>query len=518
MYLLSSLGRSLAMCAMAAMLSPVTVLGGGTADHSKFKELQVHFNSGQEVTRACLSCHTEAAKQIMKTTHWTWEALNPRSNQVLGKRRMANNFCIAISSNQAYCTSCHIGYGWKDASFDFSAEENVDCLVCHDTSGVYRKPSGLAGHPVYKQMEFPPGSGEILRPVDLNRVAVSVGRTSRYTCGACHEYGGGGDAVKHGDLDSSLNVAEREVDVHMDVLGHDFSCATCHMTEEHKVPGSRFAPTAKDRGGAHIRGKEYPTPPGTCEACHGNRPHTLDTMAKHTPPPGFTHVGLAAIVNNHTDKVSCQTCHIPAMARGGVPTKLTWDWSQAGKMGPDGKPFKIKDEEGHIIYDTRKGAFTLGHDVIPEYVWFNGVVKYTLIGDKVDKSAEPIAINRFEGSATDGESRIWPVKVFRGVQPYDPVYKNLVVVHSYGTDKDAFFEHFNWERAIKRGMADFGVPFSGKVDFIKTEMMWPLTHMIAPKEDTLACKECHNRRGSLAEGRLKNVKGLKRIPPMDMGY
>jgi hypothetical protein len=36
-----------------------------TADHSKFIQLQKPFKSGQEVTEACLSCHTEAAKQVM---------------------------------------------------------------------------------------------------------------------------------------------------------------------------------------------------------------------------------------------------------------------------------------------------------------------------------------------------------------------------------------------------------------------------------------------------------------------
>jgi len=35
-----------------------------TADHSKFKELQREFKTGPELTRACLSCHTEAAGQI----------------------------------------------------------------------------------------------------------------------------------------------------------------------------------------------------------------------------------------------------------------------------------------------------------------------------------------------------------------------------------------------------------------------------------------------------------------------
>ena len=43
-----------------------------TADHSKFKELDRVFDSGPEVTKACLTCHTEAATQIHKTQHWTW--------------------------------------------------------------------------------------------------------------------------------------------------------------------------------------------------------------------------------------------------------------------------------------------------------------------------------------------------------------------------------------------------------------------------------------------------------------
>jgi len=45
-----------------------------TADHSKFKALQQVFNSGPEVTKACLSCHTEASKQLHKTQHWRWSS------------------------------------------------------------------------------------------------------------------------------------------------------------------------------------------------------------------------------------------------------------------------------------------------------------------------------------------------------------------------------------------------------------------------------------------------------------
>ncbi len=32
------------------------------------------FKTGQDVTRACLQCHPDAAKEMMATTHWTWES------------------------------------------------------------------------------------------------------------------------------------------------------------------------------------------------------------------------------------------------------------------------------------------------------------------------------------------------------------------------------------------------------------------------------------------------------------
>jgi hypothetical protein len=67
---------------------------------------------------------------------------------------------------------------------------------------------------------------------------------------------------------------------------------------------------------------------------------------------------------------------MPTFARGGVPTKMGWDWSTAGRMNANGKPFKRKDEKGHVVYDSRKGDVLLGEDAVPDYVWFNGTVSY----------------------------------------------------------------------------------------------------------------------------------------------
>ena len=452
-----------------------------TADHSKFKELQREFQSGPEVTKACLTCHTEAAGQIHRTKHWKWEHLNPDSGQTLGKKHILNNFCISIASNYSACTSCHIGYGWKDANFDFSVKENVDCLVCHDTTGIYKKPPGLAGNPVIKDMELPPGSGKIVKGIDITKVAQKVGKSSRDTCGACHFFGGGGDAVKHGDLDSSMAAPDRELDVHMDATGLDFTCATCHKTSSHDVAGSRYTPTAMDKGGAHIRGKEDNSNPATCVSCHGNGPHKKEER-----------------LNQHATKVACQTCHIPAFARGGVATKMNWDWSTAGERDAEGKQVVRKDDKGRVIYESRKGTFTLGENVKPEYFWFNGDVNYTLVTDKIEKSEGVIRINWLGGSPTDGKSLIWPVKVFRGSQPFDPINKTLVKPHTAGNDDTGYWKNLVWDKAVEAGMKDAGLPFSGQVDFVKTEMFWPITHMVAPKENALACVECHSKNGRLA--------------------
>jgi octaheme c-type cytochrome (tetrathionate reductase family) len=487
--------------AVAAEQEANKTAGSSTADHTKFDELKQDFKTGPEVTEACLKCHTEAARQVHATKHWTWEFLNPVTKQQLGKKHVINNFCTSVTSNQTFCSACHVGYGWSDDNFDFTAENKVDCLACHDTTGKYKKIPGLSGHPNYKVMEWPPHSGKFREPTDLQKIAQNVGKTSRQTCGACHFYGGGGNAVKHGDLDSSLTNARRYLDVHMDADGLNFSCGKCHLSDSHEVSGSRYAPTAADNKGALIRGSRVGRNPTTCVACHGNAPH----------PPGTAAVEK---LNFHTDKIACQTCHIPAYARGQLATKMTWDWSTAGRLGEKGERLQIKGSEGRVIYDSKKGDFTYERYVIPEYVWFNGDVKFTLFGDKVNGS-EVVRINEFLGSADDPGSRIWPVKTFRGKQPYDVGNQTLAVFHTAGNDDSAFWANYNWDKAMEWGMKAAGAEYSGEMAFVETEMSWPITHMVAPKEDALQCAQCHKENGRLQAVSGVYMPGRNNTPMLD---
>lgn len=64
-----------------------------TADHSKHEVLKQNFKSGPEVTKACLTCHSEAAAQFHKTIHWTWLDPATAESHVLGKGGLSiNNF------------------------------------------------------------------------------------------------------------------------------------------------------------------------------------------------------------------------------------------------------------------------------------------------------------------------------------------------------------------------------------------------------------------------------------------
>ena len=484
-------------------------LGKSTADHSRFKQLDQDFKSGPEVTRACLECHTEAAKQVHSSKHWNWEFTNPVDGKKVGKKNMVNNFCTATTSNEKGCTSCHIGYGWKDnVSFDFKSEENVDCVVCHDTTGSYRKLPGDAGNPITERKEFPAKSGKFVDPVDLRKVAQNVGKTSRQTCGKCHFFGGGDNGVKHGDLDSSMTNPPRYLDVHMDAKGLNFTCSTCHQSDAHEVAGSRVLVNAADSNVASKRGDKQAYTGGrnaaSCQSCHGNTPHH-EAKAKD----GKTiDAGKLAKLDQHTDKIACPTCHVPEFARGGIATKMSWDWSTATRKGADGKPLQIKDSAGRPAYDAKKGDFVWEKDVIPEYRWLNGKSRYVVMGEPIDPT-RLVEINRFEGGPDDPASRIWPLKVHRGKQPYDTEHKTLAVMHTFGNDDTALWTNYDMPKAIAEGMRVAGLPYSGKFDYVKTEMSWPITHMVAPKQDALSCAQCHAQ-----GGRLDQVKGIY-IPGRD---
>lgn len=104
--------------------------------------------------------------------------------------------------------------------------------------------------------------------------------------------------MQHGDLDSSLKNPPKDL-MYMAKDGANMVCSDCHTFNSHQPSGSRYAATARSHGLDLPRNDHNQA---TCESCHSSSPHQQ------------------ARLNMHTGKLACQTCHIPAFARGGVAT------------------------------------------------------------------------------------------------------------------------------------------------------------------------------------------------------
>lgn len=405
-------------------------------DHSAIVEGP--FETGADVTRACMECHEEEAYEIMQTSHWTWES-DPvevpwREGPVtIGKKNEINNFCIGTQGNQKKCMICHVGYGWEDENFDFQNPDNVDCLACHADSNLYGK--GDYGYP--------------LEAVDLLVAAKSVRNPTRENCGACHFDGGGGNAVKHGELNEHLYYPEGNLDVHMGTL--DFQCTDCHITENHNILGRLVVDNYQIPAEEQV----------FCTNCHDLDPHGDER------------------VNAHTRTVACQTCHIPDIGTQ-EPTKVYWDWSTAGSD---------TIEENKHTYLKIKGSFEYDTNFTPTYAWFNGNLEYRyLLGDKMDPG-QPTMINLPAGDIADPTALIFPFKVHVAKQPYDTVNNHLL--QPLTARDDGFWTTFDWDSALEIGAEITGLDYSGEYGFAETWMYWPVTHTVRPAEKALTCDHCH---------------------------
>lgn len=425
--------RKLALVFTAALF---LLLFSGSALAMDHSFIDGPFEKGSDVTAKCIQCHPQEAEDVMKTIHWNWAGPSPNivgaeNRTDLGKKNAINNFCIGIASNEQTCFKCHAGYGT-----DLTDQNAIDCLVCHAEPSIYQK--GPAGH--------------VPASVDLVAAAKSVGQPSNANCGTCHFHAGGGDGVKHGDLDSTLANPSADHDVHMG--GKGLTCATCHAGDNHTIKGTSL----------HIMATEGDL---SCESCHGEAPHKNSKL------------------NDHVSTVACQTCHIPSFAKG-MPTKVYWDWSEAGK---DVDPIPV-DEYGKETYLKDKGAFIWEQNVTPTYAWYNGKVERYLLGDKVNDNG-PTVLAKPVGDINDPTAKIYPFKLMKGKQPADAKNRHLLIPNVAG----GFWAHHDWQKALEDGSAASGLDFSGEYYFADTEMYIGIHHEVVPANQALTCSDCHSANG-----------------------
>lgn len=446
------------VAAVSAALLLVASMAFAGVDHSDF--IKGPFTKGQDVTKQCLECHESQATDFMKTTHWKWKGTPnhvkgmEKSTKEYGKSNMINGFCTTVFNGKdakpmESCGKCHAGYGWNAAKYDHNDKTRVDCLVCHSQKGNYERAA--VGCDI-DMSAIKKGS------MNFDVAAKSVGKPTLQNCGYCHFYGGGGDNVKSPGLDSTLLYADKNRDVHMakkEKGGAGMLCQDCHKATNHKIAGASSMMAHYD---SHVN----------CADCHNG------AKAPHQKSKN------KAIIEKHMASVACQTCHIPTISRGQA-TKMTWKWSDMGK--------KIEPEEqfDKETFMKKKGSFTWNMNFVPTYAWYNGQIQRYMVGDKIKDPSKPVIMMKPAGDIKDKTAKIYPYKFYTSTQPMDSKFKYLSTFQQY----DSLWVHYDWDKALKDGGQDLGLPYSGKFQFVSTESWLSAPHEVAPKEHALQCGECH---------------------------
>ena len=218
----------------------------------------------------------------------------------------------SLPSQPGGCAQCHPGLGEKPNSPPTESDlANVDCLICHapDYKRTVVKDENGKAHLV-------PAEG-----VDVVAAAQNAQRPTSEMCSRCHLKAAGGPNYKHGDYPTP------GTDVN---LAAGIECVDCHTTESHKVAG-----------GGYMIAQELPEITVACQNCHTDDPHGGQE---------------AYWLNEHTSRVSCQTCHIPYIARDPtLPTQMTRDYTQPVYNSTTG------------LYGPMVGK---ANDLVPTYFWW----------------------------------------------------------------------------------------------------------------------------------------------------
>jgi len=432
----------------------------------------------------CIECHQNEADEMLDSLHMKWSGPTPEltntNGEELGKAIGGiNTFCTYAMSSRGACFSCHVR---ADGNAPHPPQaEDVDCLMCHsdtyqrkfvadpdnsetvtnimgeEKTYIFGKVDDQGNYttvPNYDKM--PPGTHMV-------NVARSVTMPSNKACLRCHATAGGGDWTKRGDLGLSSANASFAEDVHLAQDGANLSCADCHSALNHKISGR----------GIDLRQTEAPVP--TCNACHGDTPHSSSTINRHAQ-----------------GQISCQTCHNRKFAKGGA-TEMSRDWqypvwNEAFCSGQGGFV-------GHEVKET---------DVTPEYVWFDGTSYVYNVGETIEadeRGVYPMA--KAHGSPFDGKAKIFPIKRHATIMPLHESGKMVPPVIMW------MFMTGDFDIAVQKGMEEQGM--TGNYSIVEADAEMLITHGVDPKQNAPSCAECHNGSGTTPDG-----AGM--LPLAELGY
>lgn len=437
-------GKTFFIGAFLAMAFCLATLGTSAYALEQHKNIQGLFNTTRDVVVKCLECHGQIASEVLQSTHWTWE----RSRMVNGRQLMSGKkdslaaFAVDVSSNPTRCLRCHISSAPAAGIFAQGTEADVDCLVCHDTTGRYVRNTEQGG----------------LEQADFEKIARNVGRPAPENCATCHFADCGLTEYSRPDALENRKKHLARGDVHMSGEAASLSCQACHIGNS----GHTFSRATAYGPAAGFAGRG-------CTACHTDSPHPADSL------------------NRHTATVSCQTCHIPLYAEE-IPAVLAWNWLLTGKINP-----VFQSVSGRETFLRDRSGFTSSKMILPVYSWDNG-------GDQMYTRGQRIVPRELtwlqKPSERSPQSRIAPFSIRYGTQLYDAKYRYLVspLLSSSGPE---LFPGSDWDTIAREGMKAIVLPYSGEYGVAPTAALRRLNHGVAPAREALDCMDCHGNSGRM---------------------
>ena len=281
--------------------------------------------------------------------------------------------------------------------------------------------------------------------------AGSVGRPTRTNCGSCHSAGGGGNGVKHGDLDNTLNHPNETIDFHMGVL--DMQCVDCHTATDHRDPG-------------HLHIGE----------AHRRQPCVLYRLSQLAPSP----------------RRSPQQPHRPGRMRNVSYPGVRRQGSDETLVGLVDRGQDGLSDDPHE-YLKIKGSFVYGTQLIPEYYWFDGTAERYLLGDPIDPEGSPSSTIRTGVSTirSPRSTRSRSIGPSSRTTPLTTTSSSRISSATRGTGRSST------GISLCRTAPRHGLRFQRGYGFARSDMYWPLEHMVAPAGEALQCTMCHSDAGRL---------------------
>ncbi len=246
------------------------------------------------------------------------------------------------------CGQCHIGGSYGPPSDimmplaidDKHREEAVDCLICH--ANVYD---------MNEKYVVKDDVGERWNQDRSLKSALSVGNPNSDSCLRCHQHNMGGDTYENNKAAKATGHKNPRLLHHWSKRGTAYSpeedvhsragveCLDCHKASGHKI--------ARGKGGVDLISNDLPDVDVSCISCHGAEAHVKSPAAD--------------VLNEHSESVSCQACHITSLTENSV---VLIDW-----VNP-----VFNEEEG--IWTPNPILRSGDMRIAAGYLWYNGTGSY----------------------------------------------------------------------------------------------------------------------------------------------